>query len=72
MQLIHPISSLLSEADVRQNSKLEYTRITFNDGYIITDEQYIYDILMVSRIISVKEYNEKNWEKIISYEKIEN
>lgn len=70
MLLKHPITNLKCEAEVKMSGS-EYLKIKFSDGYIITDEEYIYDILYVSDKISTEEYNNKFWDKTISYENME-
>lgn len=65
VKLIHPITNLLSNAIINKSGN-EYTKIKFDDGYIITEESFIYDILYESGIIKDKEYNKMVWENIIN------
>jgi len=67
MNLIHPLTGVKSEASVTKNNSGEYTKIVFPDGYKITNVDYVYDILFENDIITLEEYNYKNWELIREY-----
>ena len=67
MNLLHPITNIMTPAFIQQNKKGEYISIKFNDNTKIIDESYIYDILFNSGIINVEQYNNKFWNLTTEY-----
>ena len=67
MNLLHPITNIMTPAIVQQTKEGEYMSIKFNDNLKIIDESYIYDILFESGAINEKEYNNKFWNLSTEY-----
>lgn len=54
--LIHPITCRRTKATLKQDETKIYIEIKFADGYIIRDQNYIYDILLESGVIKPQDY----------------
>lgn len=67
MKLVHPITNIMTFANIQQNKQGEYISITFNDGLRITDENYMYDILFQANVITAEQYNKQFWEATTEY-----